>query len=544
MSGQAWAVRSAEALMGALIEAGVRDLVLSPGSRSAPLVYAAEAARQRGDLRVWVRLDERCAGFMALGLSLADPAHPAAVATTSGTAAANLYPAVVEASYAGVPLLVLTADRPAELHGVGANQTIEQRGMFASAPRASLTCEAADGAASLPMWRAAGFTGVRAAHGRWAAWPGPVHLNLRFRDPLTPGDLDDEGVQVPRGPRGGEGALAAGEPAGRSEPTVDVGALALAQGPRSVVVAGAGAGAGAREFAERAGWPLLAEPQSGSWAGPAAVPAYREVLAGHLGEAIQRVVVWGRPTLSRGITRLVAEPDVEVIVVHPRGGPWFDPARRARRIASRLALDSGPSSAQREWAAAWRAAGAAAWRTAWEAGGGPAAAHVVASSCVQRGAVLHVAASGAIRYLDLGPAPDAAPRVFASRGAAGIDGTLSTAAGIARRSEGPVRVLIGDLAFLHDAAGLAAGEGEREPSMEVVVLNDHGGGIFKDLEHAQAAPPEVFSRYFLTPQRTHVAALARAYGAHHEIAKTTAHLRRLLDRPTGRGTRVIEVPLA
>jgi 2-succinyl-5-enolpyruvyl-6-hydroxy-3-cyclohexene-1-carboxylate synthase len=550
-------------LIDALIQAGVRDLVVSPGSRSAPLIYAAEAARQRGDLRVWVRLDERSAAFAALGLALADPEHPPAVATTSGTAAANLHPAVVEASYAGLPLLALTADRPAELHGVGANQTIDQRGLFASAPRASITLEAADGAASLAAWRATGLRAVHAARGGWSAWPGPVHLNLRFRDPLIPGGSagpdDERALPVPRStagapapapePADGPESASRWGPAGRNSMVASGGiggSLVLPQGPRTVVVAGAGAGAGARELAERTEWPLLAEPHSGSWSAPAAVPADREVLAGPLGESVERVVVWGRPTLSRSVTRLVTRPDVELIVAHHGGGPWFDPARRAHRMASHLTVVGAPSTAQREWARAWWDAGTTAWATVCRAVGepaGPVTAHVVASSCAQMGMVLVAAASGAIRNLDLGPAPAAPLRVVSSRGAAGIDGTLSTASGIARGTDRPIRVLIGDLAFIHDAAGLGAGVGEWEPAMDVIVLNDHGGGIFRGLEHAHAAEPEVFARYFLTPQRAEVGALARAYGARHEVAATRAQLEWLLARPP-EATRVIEVPLA
>ncbi|MDR0433147.1 MAG: hypothetical protein LBH48_07595, partial [Bifidobacteriaceae bacterium] len=519
MSG-GWAVWSALAVLDGLIEQGLRYLVVCPGSRSAPLVYAAQA-RQR-DLDLWVRLDERSAGFSALGLALADRTGLAGVVTTSGTAAANLHPAMVEASHAGVRLIALTADRPAELQGVGANQTIDQRDLFAAAPRLSQTLQAADAAPDLAVWRAAGTRAGHAAHGRWSARPGPVHLNLRFRDPLTPPSPGEEGADaalcgegvgavtpslpplhlghrpqragVGEGTPGGGGGFGAppeharegrGEvevsgaapgwggvsgrpsgdavlcgggggvdaPGGVGEGTS--GGVVLGRGVRTVVVAGDGAGPEARVLAEQAGWPLLAEPSSGAWAGHAVVPSPEVAAAGPLGDAVQRVVMFGRPTLWRALNRLVTRQDIELVVINPAGAPWPDLGGHADLVATSASAEPGPAD-DAAWLAEWRRGGDAAWRRAWGGGElltGPVVAGMVASSCADRGMALVAAASGAVRDLGCGPPPGEL-RVFASRGAAGIDGTISTAAGVARALGEPVRVLVGDLAFLHDAGGL------------------------------------------------------------------------------------------
>jgi 2-succinyl-5-enolpyruvyl-6-hydroxy-3-cyclohexene-1-carboxylate synthase len=522
-----------------LVQAGVRDVVISPGSRNAPLIFAAEDLRRRGRVRTWVKLDERSAGFMALGLSLANPASPAVVITTSGTAAVNLHPAMVEAAYAGVALIALSADRPAELHGVGANQTIEQRGLFGCA-RLFVNLEAADGAAGLAKWSDAGFGAVAAARGRWAAWPGPVHVNLRFREPLAPASVAlDDGPAFLGGAPGSHLAPdlpSVGLPvSGLGKPGV------LRRGPRTVVVAGAGAGAAARELAESGRWPLLAEPSSGSWFGPAAVPSYRQVVAGPLGREVERVIVVGRPTLSREVIGLATRADTQLVVLHPGAGPWFDPGRRAQLVADRLRVEGAADGAEKAWFESWQAAGAAelVLRAADGRLTGQEVARCAAESCAGLGLGLMAAASGTIRDLDLVRAPRTPVRVFSSRGAAGIDGTVSTACGLALGLGVPVRALVGDLAFLHDSGGLATGETEDSADVDVIVLNNRGGGIFAGLEHAKAAAPAVFERYFTTPQRVDIGALARAYGTGYSRVNEPAQLEELLAvRPDG--MRVIE----
>ena len=312
MSGSSAA--SAAALVHALLARGVRDVVLCPGSRSAPLAYALEAAERAGRVRLHVRHDERTAAFVALGCAAADPSVPAAVVTTSGTAVANLHPAVMEAHHAGLPLLLLTADRPASLRGTWANQTTElQPEVFGRATRRTVVVEAGE----VGDWAALADEVVAAATGA-AGRPGPVHLDLGYDEPLVP--AADDLVPPDPLPR----------PPVRERPTRE--ATLLEQGPRTLVVAGAGAGPGARTLAEQAGWPLLAEPSSGAKGGPHRVGAYRLLLENpSLADDVERVVVLGRPTLSRPVTRLLARDDVELVQVVAHADD-VGPDREVRRV--------------------------------------------------------------------------------------------------------------------------------------------------------------------------------------------------------------------
>jgi 2-succinyl-5-enolpyruvyl-6-hydroxy-3-cyclohexene-1-carboxylate synthase len=463
---------AARALLAGAVAGGLKRVVFAPGSRSAPLVYAAMEAAGRGELELTVRTDERVAGFTALGMAAAT-GEAAAVVTTSGTAVANLHPAVMEAAASRLPLLAITADRPAELHGVGANQTTDQREVFGSAPVWEATIAAGADDRSI---KREGRRAVAAALGRASGLGGPAHLNIQFRDPLAPGpDWGDElrsqlaGVnraddpselhgRVPVGmgraqnefvdardggswpEKTGPGVVGCprqtGPGPGRrpGEPEHDAGELlpvVLEKGPRTVVVAGFGAGAAARELAEAAGWPLLAEPASGSWAGPNAITAGR-LVAQLLADGIERVVAYGRPVLSRPVATLVQDPRLEVVIVHHGGGPWFDLGRQAGQIASRVVVvqePGRPGQEERDWLEAWQTAGREVWRQLQAAPwpNGPAIANVVARA---QGPLV-VGASSAIRDLDLTPAPAGEKRVLAMRGLAGIDGTVSFAGGVA-----------------------------------------------------------------------------------------------------------------
>ncbi|MDR0366008.1 MAG: hypothetical protein LBH68_04160, partial [Bifidobacteriaceae bacterium] len=436
----------ARRVLAGLVAGGLRDLVVAPGSRNAPLIYAAFEAEQRGDLRIHVRLDERSAGFTALGLAAgallpdaatapsapgnvgfaagfaegsaaasgtvaepveaaaADaprPAAPVAVVTTSGTAVGNLHPAVMEAAAARLPLVVVSADRPPELHGVGANQTFDQRRMFGAAPVWEATVRPD---LSPARAQALGTAAAEAALGVRSDQAGPVHLNVQLRDPLTPPSPwppaaePSAGRQQPARPRSGPRSLPA---------------VTLTTEPRTVVVAGFGATDAARRLAEQAGWPLLAEPASGAWAGPNAVTA-AALAVRVLGSAVERVVVYGRPVLFRPVLGLVAGGQAEVVVVHPTGGPWFDQGRRARVIAGRIDLDGPPADSR--WVAAWLELGAAAWEVVSSQAelSGPQIAGAVAAAA--GGGPLVVGASTPIRDLALTPAPAAIQPVAAMRG--------------------------------------------------------------------------------------------------------------------------------
>jgi 2-succinyl-5-enolpyruvyl-6-hydroxy-3-cyclohexene-1-carboxylate synthase len=516
--------RLARIAVEALRVGGVRHVTLCPGSRSAPLAYALQSVG--GNPRLHVRHDERVAGFIALGAS-------GAVVTTSGTAAANLHPAVLEAHHSRRPLVVVTADRPPELRGTWANQTSElQADLFGAAVRARIDLTDADAEKDPETALRALIAALGLSRG---PRPGPVHLNLGFSDPLTPDDADDEWL-TGRPPEEAEGARATVElPVGQR---------------RTIVIAGDRAGPQARAVASTAGWPLLAEPSSGV-AGAAAVAAGRLLLeVPELARAIERVVAFGRPTLSRPVTRLLSDPDVELVLVSPYDD-WPDPGRPAQRAH---ALRGTPTAAGNgAWTRRWAGASDAARNAldlvldaATQHGQlpGPVVAREVALA-MGEGEVLVAAASNPVRDLDLvGQALPGGVRVVANRGLSGIDGTVSTATGLALDG-GFVRVLVGDLAFLHDLNALLVPPGEARPRLQVVVLNDDGGGIFGLLEQGEraargAADAAVFERLFGTPHGADVRALCAGYGVAHRQVTSAEALRSALGEPAP-GTSVVEV---
>ena len=453
----------ARVLVDELARQGVRDIVLAPGSRSAPLAFAVHAAAGLGQLRLHVRVDERSAAFLALGLAKSnEPADPVAVITTSGTAVANLHPAVLEASHTGLPLLVLTADRPPELRGIGANQTTEQVGIFGSAVRMMTDLAVPrDAPGQVRYWRDVVARAVAAARGTRSNDPGPVHLNIGLPEPLVPDD--DEGwVEPLRLQPAIGGRSSSGTEPSQPPPTDHARVEELAGGLRTVVLAGDGAGWHARWLAETAGWPLLAEPSSGARSGPNAIGPYRLLLdAPNLGTDIERVIAYGRPTLSRPVTRLLARDDVELLVVSDRAR-WADPARRASAVLANPSPPhrprGAPASGERpgvehpargagsqpdEWLARWLEAGAradaAVKQVLADTGlSGPYVARAVAERVPVEG-LLFAGSSNPIRDLDLAMRPydhalDSSatdPRVLANRGVSGIDGTVSSAIGAA-----------------------------------------------------------------------------------------------------------------
>ena len=565
------------ALLTALVRAGVRDFVVSPGSRSqAPALVAAELERN-GSARLHVRIDERVSGFLALGLTR-ETGAPAVVITTSGTATANLHPAVLEAHESGIPLIVLTGDRPAELRGIRANQTTRQDGLYGRAVRLSEDITAPDGAqGEIAAAEQVARDAVDAATGAYTADPGPVHLNVSFREPLS--------VAVPHLPQAAPGPLttsAGPDVLGRETVELD-------EGPLTVVVAGADAGPIAEDFARAAGLPLLAEVSSGSRFGPNLVVAYRELLSEEsFGGRVRRAVVFGHPTLSREVPRLLQREDVEVLVVAPRGEEAYNPGRRARIVGGVLPPASIDlrSPEVRGWVGSWVFASRRIREQA-EAAADPAAtapdvdkarsyapADALAFAKAELAAVrtpitrpllaealwrytwphdrLVLGASRLIRDVDR-IVPGKKVCVFANRGLAGIDGTIATAIGIALArgaaaeesggAAGVTRVLLGDLALLHDGGSLLFGEGERRPHLQVVVGNDGGGTIFDSLEVASTAAPTAFDRVLYTPQRADIAALAAAYRWSHRVVTTKGELDQALSAPPA-GVSIVEVPLA
>lgn len=516
----------ARAVVGALVAGGVRDAVLAPGSRSGALALALDHADRLGRLRLHVRVDERSAGFLALGLAKGGH-RPVPVVTTSGTAVAELHPAVLEAFHSGQPLVVLSADRPAVLRGTGANQTTDQRRMFGAAAAFADVPPGDDAAAGTAVDEALRRT-------------GPTQVNLQFAEPLLP-DLTEPLLPDPDDASGRHrhaGESGALPPSGRE----------VKAGVRTVLVAGDDAGPPARLLAQRANWPLLAEPTSGARTGTHAIRTYRLLLETALADRIERVVVAGHPTLSRPVTRLVSRSDIEVVSVRGRSGICTDPARVARHLDV-LPEVGGPDPV--DWLEDWRRADTAlsAAVDAWVADDLDAAplrvaAHV--AGAVPAGGLLVVGSSQPVRDLDMMATPYPAGQrrlVIGNRGLAGIDGLVSTAIGaaLARDSTRAVAYL-GDLAFLHDGNGLLLGPAEPRPQLTVVVANDDGGSIFTALEPGQPAYAGAFERVFATPVGADLAHLCAASRTPYRRVDDIDALPAILAEPAA-GIRVVEVPV-
>jgi 2-succinyl-5-enolpyruvyl-6-hydroxy-3-cyclohexene-1-carboxylate synthase len=524
----------ARVLVDELTRCGVREAVLAPGSRSAPFAVALHDADAAGRLRLHVRIDERSAAFLALGLA-ARSGRPVPVVCTSGTAAANLHPAILEAAHAGLPLLALTADRPPELRGVGANQTVDQLKLYGDAVRMFHEVGVPERrTGQVGYWRTLVCRAVAAM--RDPTRPGPAHLNLGVREPLLPDDDGDWCEPLTGRPDGGPWtAVAATRPAPEEAAYDGAG--------RGLVVA-AVPDAAAAACAAELGWPLVVETAGAGCAAPTLISAGVWLLgdAAFLGRhRPDRVLCWGRPTLFREVQRLLADPDVSVDVVSERAD-WPAPGgnvRAVRRSAPRVA-----SSADPDWLQSWQQADGLARKALDEAL--DAEPELTALQVgrellreVPEPALLVLGSSQPIRDVGLTAAPRAGVRLVANRGVAGIDGTVSTAIGAAlaeqRESPGtPAYALIGDLTFLHDANGLVLGPDEPRPDLTVVVVNNDGGAIFGLLEPGEPGHGASFERVFGTPHGVDLAALCAASGTRYRRVSTTADLRAAIgSRPDG-----------
>ncbi|ETK37574.1 2-succinyl-5-enolpyruvyl-6-hydroxy-3-cyclohexene-1-carboxylic-acid synthase [Microbispora sp. ATCC PTA-5024] len=517
----------ATVLVDELVRCGVTDLVLAPGSRSAPLALAAHAESR---LRLHVRIDERSASFLALGLAKRSE-RPVAVVCTSGTAAANFHPAVVEASEAGVPLLVLTADRPPELRGTGANQTIDQVKLYGSAVRwfAEIGVPE-DRPGQVAYWRSL----VCRAHQRATgpADPGPVHLNVAFREPLVP-DGDATWCESLEGDASGAWIRA------RVAPPAS--ALHIPPTRRGVLVVGDGA-VNVRRYvaaAGMAGWPVLSEPTGGGRYGDHAISAYHFLLGDpEFAEAHRPdvVVTLGRPGLSRPLLSWLRRAQ-EHIVVAPDLTRWPDPTRSATQVAQ--AVEIPIASGDDAWLGSWRQADHAAR----EALDQVLDSHGLSEPRLARdlaellpnGSLLFCGSSMPIRDLDQAMRPRRGLRLMANRGASGIDGLVSSAMGAALAHNAPAYALIGDLTLLHDQNGLILGPREPRPDLCLVVVNNDGGGIFSLLPQAALEAP--FERVFGTPHGVDFAYLAAASGLPYTLVTEPEELSRALK---GDGVRLVE----
>jgi 2-succinyl-5-enolpyruvyl-6-hydroxy-3-cyclohexene-1-carboxylate synthase len=515
------AVTCAAVLLAELGRLGVTDVVVCPGSRSAPLAVAAAA----GSARLWVRVDERSAGFFALGLAKAT-GRATAVITTSGTAVANLGPALLEARHAHVPLIALTADRPATLVGTGANQTADQVHLFPGVAKAVIRVSSADAAPA--AWGHAARRAVTTAEGRLDRTPGPVHVNVEIADPAAawpPAGQDP--TQDP----------AAGPPFTDlpAAPAAPAAAAPLDGRARTVIVAGDLPVAEGRAWAARAAaahLPLLAEPSSNARRGPAAIRHYRDLLA-QFDADIDRVVLVGHPTLSRPVTALLSGSGREIVCVSPTAD-WPDPGWAVSRVVADLVLTPGNPAWLEAWLDADHAVASAPVPLEGPLTGPALAAAVLAALGPDDRLVL--GSSLVIRDADRAPVHPDPPAVYANRGLAGIDGTIATALGIAA-ALGPATALIGDLSALHDLTSLVIPSRERDLDLRLVIADDNGGAIFRTLE-AAAGPPDAFERLFTVPHGLDLAAAATALGATAVRVTTPAGLGAALAAPW-RGRHVI-----
>ncbi|WP_078323398.1 2-succinyl-5-enolpyruvyl-6-hydroxy-3-cyclohexene-1-carboxylic-acid synthase [Mycobacteroides salmoniphilum] len=515
----------AHAVVDELIRGGVRDVVLCPGSRNAPLAFALHDADKAGRLRLHVRIDERTAGFLAVGLAAASGA-PVPVAMTSGTAVANLGPAVVEANYARVPLIVLSANRPYELLGTGANQTMEQLGYFGTQVRAAISLGLAeDGSdkieAQNPHWRSATCRVLAAAKGSRTANAGPVQFDIPLREPLVP---DRDGGRIPAGRPGGVPWTYTPDVTFDEPVEIDL-------TPDTVVIAGHGAPA----HANLAMLPTVAEPTAPQPDNPVHPLALALLHP-------QQVIMLGRPTLHRQVSSLLADNRIPVYAL-TTGPRWPDVSGNSQATGTRAVVSGEPD-------AAWLQRCAHAHQKALDAVRGQLGTHplttglhVAATVCgsLRDGDQLVLGASNAVRDAALVPWGAKDVSVRSNRGVAGIDGTVSTAIGAALAHKGGRTVaLIGDLTFVHDSSGLLIGPTEPRPeNLTIVVSNDNGGGIFELLEQGDPRFRDVSSRVFGTPHDVDIAALCRAY---HVDSRSISveELGPALDEPAG-GIRVLEV---
>lgn len=492
-------VAAGAAVVDALVQAGVAQVVVSPGSRSAPISVAAARRELQGGLQLFVRVDERSAGFLALGMAKAS-GRPAAVVCTSGTAAANLLPAVVEARYSGVPVVIITADRPPELRGRGASQTIAQVGMFDTYVLGSQElpdpAESADGVGAVAA-------ATRSAVALAARARGPVHLNAPLRAPLV-------GATPPRSDAPPEPAVA-GTDRGAAAPRVDLDVLP----PRGAIVAGdidvwdRRTRGEVAELGARLGWPIVWEATSGLSSAPTAVPDSTRLLADPQRRQrlqAQIVITVGPFGLDRGVLAFIGEADRHIAVrLRPRTDPP-DPLGTAERVLDAVPL--GRTDPDDEWLRLWRDAAAAMPDRS-----GPTAEIAAVAEAVRTGMsesdLLVVAPSLAIRAAAAGSGPG--PMALANRGVNGIDGVVSTAWGAATVWRGGRTVaLLGDLALLHDQNGLLVPTAEERPDLTFVVVDNNGGGIFGQLEQGAAEYADVFERVFGTPHDRDLTDVLRA----------------------------------
>lgn len=499
--------RVARTVISALVRAGVTTFILCPGSRSAPLAYALYDAERAGMLTLHVETDERVGAFVALGNALAGTVT--AVVTTSGSAVANLHPALEEAHRAGAAVIALTADRPHSLRGVGASQTTDQLAVLRGSVRAQFDLPSGTKDNSLHgiLTRAVRIaTGVALE----SAGPGPVQLNIGFEPPLVPStswetverDCREQSVQM------------------EDAKTVVIAA------PTHLRV----------EANDLAGVPVLAEPSSPLWGSASAIACHPILLRSQLAKHIERVVVIGHPTLTREVSQLLSRSDIDIVVADDVP-TYTDVAGVARVLPLEQAL--GMATWDTHWLSQWKALARIAGGVLDARAGEELSFANIARSLDPRVPTL-LGASSIIREVNLFAPVGEGHSFMANRGLAGIDGTISTAIGIAM-VRGSARVVIGDLTFIHDLGSLVHTAGQERVNLDVVVIDDHGGSIFATLEHGQA-PQQLYSRVFATAKEIDIRAYAHAVGVAFEKVENMSQLRSALARKP-QGVRIVYIDL-
>lgn len=550
--------RAAARFVGALADAGLRAVCIAPGSRSTPLVMAF-AAEPR--VTIYRHLDERSAGFFGLGLAKGS-GRPVALLCTSGTAAANFHPAVVEARYARVPLLVLTADRPAELRESGANQTIDQIKMYGDhvlwAVDVALPADEAPAVVDRYLHSLAARA-MALANGRPA---GPVHLNFPFRKPLQPRPSEEviTRVEPVPGERRPMPRIVPGEVTADTEAYAELARL-VAEEPRGIIVCGPESGrpdyaAQLHRLAETTGYPILADALSGLRRGPIGHTPY--LMGGYDAlmqsdptalPAARLVLRFGAVPTSAALNRyLTGLTEASVVQINP-DGTWADDSHttdlmlqaETGRLSDQLVdvLQPRDPASFAGWLGhfqaleqmVWTAVAEAMERRPWS---DAAAVWQLLSSAPDDGGVLMAGNSLPVRLLDQLTRPTGRPLwITGNRGASGIDGNVSAAFGLAASGHGPVTAVLGDVTFYHDMNGLMAGRLNPLPDVTFIVLNNDGGGIFRRLPIANHEP--LTSDLFVMPHGLTFAQAATLYELAYEQVEPEAlrsYLRRTAAEPS------------
>ncbi|WP_099331735.1 2-succinyl-5-enolpyruvyl-6-hydroxy-3-cyclohexene-1-carboxylic-acid synthase [Actinomyces minihominis] len=541
-------LQAAHRVVEALIGSGTRDFAYCPGSRNAPFAYVLARAEAAGRVRVHTFAEERGAAFWALGAAQAlGGKTPVAVLTTSGTAVAELHPALEEAAHQGLPVVAVTADRPFEMSAVGASQSTRQQGLLASAVIAEVDIPADSSGSAIQNRVFRVLARTLGLGGR----PGPAHLNVALRDPLVPEDM--ETYFAPESPEGD--AASAKNPAlfaltrecvPQSFPLWDE---VVNPQLRTVVVAGAVEPRGqdiARSVVEQAalrGLPLLAEPSSGVTDSPNWI-AHQPWLLERLADEVEQVIVVGKPTLSRPVARLLSREDMRIVVIADHE-QWPGSGHGETTVVPGLRASKGEvDSTGGSWLARWQLVAREADDVLVRHDLDGELDYLTAARAIWSAdpkVDLWLGASNTVRAFDLGVSAPGRTGVFTNRGLAGIDGSISSALGVQAMRGRPLRAVMGDLTFTYDLPSLAARPGT-PPDLQLIVFDDGGGSIFASLEHGQA-PEQIYERYFAVPQQLDIIQVAQACGWNaRDITTLNQFEAALADPVQGRSLLHLKVP--